>query len=184
MTGMWSTVAVEADVRSIIRDPGRCGSTTGSWRPRPRLAGRAGATDCPGRGPGRVPWVVVVVEDLCRAGPPGGVRQAALEVYARVGGDVLHVLCVVAALGDDPEGASLQAVADGRDASLPAAPPGLDEGVARRRSPQRERKLVHRVDDGLLQSLDDAASHFWSRSPSRCFAVDSWGSASVMTRSS
>ena len=159
MTGMSSTVAVEADVRSVIPDPGRCGSSTGSWRPRPRLASRAGATGCPGRGSGRVPWGRRR-RGSCHPGPPGGARQAALDADARVCRDVLHVVCVAAALSDDPEGAPLQAVADGRDAGLPAAPPGrFEERVAPRRSPQRERELVQRVDDGLLQSVDDAASH-------------------------
>ena len=39
----------------------------------------------------------------------------------------------------------------------------------RRRSPQRERELVQRVDEGLLQSVNDAASHL--RPPVSCDAV-------------
>jgi hypothetical protein len=102
---------------------------------------------------------VVVVQDVRGSGTPARARQAAPDAHPGVGLDVLHVLGAAALLRDDPEGVALKAIADRSHAQPSSASARrLQESVAGRRDPQRERELVERVDHRSLEPVGDPMS--------------------------
>jgi hypothetical protein len=100
---------------------------------------------------------VVIVQDVRRSGPPADTRPAAdLDPDARVGLDVLHPVGAPPALGHQPEGLPVQAIAHWRAPRLSRTPPSrLQQGVAGRRNAKLPREHDDRVDHPLLQRVDD-----------------------------
>ena len=96
---MWSTAAVVGDAASVIGGRGRCGSSNGPVATESRGFQAEPAPPLPRPRDPDAFLGAVVVQGRCGPRAPDGARQAALDAYAQVGpSDVLHVVCVAAAL--------------------------------------------------------------------------------------